>query len=313
MKKIYILHEDYSPSHLFSLYSSKSKDYKIENYIIISHKTLLKRLIKSLIKRKKVFENIANYLKGIKEIVSLSLIKDSILIVGIAPYSSLMKKYRKVFKNNHSIYFTSFTYWNEKNKEVWKDLEKEEFIKVINEDFKSVACVSQKTKETIKPLLNSEIKIAQVKHSVDTENYLKKNLDSICTTEKKFIYLGQFIERKNVREILKAIKISNKKFKFDFAGSGNLEKEIIEFSKVDKRVRCLGRLENSEIKALLKSYDFLILPSKEEPYGIVLIEALSSGVPCIISEAIGPKEIIKENLTGLIIPKPVSIENILKR
>ena len=43
----------------------------------------------------------------------------------------------------------------------------------------------------------------------------------------------------------------------------------------------------------------MILPSKEEPFGIVLLEALAAGVPSIVSNALGPDEIIDNEKTGI--------------
>ncbi len=44
-----------------------------------------------------------------------------------------------------------------------------------------------------------------------------------------------------------------------------------------------GKINNSEISNILKSAKILLLPSKYEGFPLVIVEALSNGVPCIIS------------------------------
>ena len=86
----------------------------------------------------------------------------------------------------------------------------------------------------------------------------------------------------------------------DFVGEGALEKEVVRAVKRDGRIRYLGKWDKEKIQQNLCEYDFLILPSHEEPFGIVLIEAITCGVPCIVSNALGPKEIIVNEKNGFI-------------
>ena len=85
-----------------------------------------------------------------------------------------------------------------------------------------------------------------------------------------------------------------------FIGKGDLDNLICEKSAMDSRIINLGFRSKEYIKAELCNYDYLLLPSEEEPFGIVLLEALASGVPCIVSNAIGPSEIIKNDYNGFI-------------
>ena len=76
-------------------------------------------------------------------------------------------------------------------------------------------------------------------------------------------------------------------------------------------IHILGKWNKCEIQNLLCDYDYLILPSKEEPFGIVLLEALASGIPCIVSNALGPNEIIKNKYNGLVFDK-LSFDNFIE-
>lgn len=299
-KKIYILHEYDSKSHFLALYKGNlNEDFLIEDYICLSKKFLIKRSIKSIIKDRSIKCSLSEFYSSIKKLRELRNIKDSILVVGIAPYNKLLNKYKKVFNNNKSIYFTSWQDWSGESFPRGNLKNKDNFEKILKNNFYSAACVSKKTEEEVKKYFNlTEV----VNHSIPIKEYLKKDIDSV-SEKTKFVYLGQLIERKNIRKIIEWIKSEDSNFEFTFIGQGELESEIIKLQRRDKRVNYKGKLSKEEIKKQLKDYDYLVLPSKDEPFGIVLIEALAAGVPCIVSNAYGPSEIIVNNYNGYLFDK----------
>jgi len=54
--------------------------------------------------------------------------------------------------------------------------------------------------------------------------------------------------------------------------------------------------------SLINAADIFVLPSLAEPFGLVLIEAMSLGKPVIATDAGGPREIVKNGITGLLVP-----------
>ena len=65
---------------------------------------------------------------------------------------------------------------------------------------------------------------------------------------------------------------------------------------LNDRVRFLG--SRSDIPDLLASIDILLLPSRAEPFGIVIIEAMAAGVPVIASKVGGIPEVISSDEIG---------------
>lgn len=59
-----------------------------------------------------------------------------------------------------------------------------------------------------------------------------------------------------------------------------------------------GRLDNSELKAQLKRYDFYLQLSYSESLGMSVIEAQSLGLPAIVSNSDGLPEVVVQNQTG---------------
>jgi glycosyltransferase involved in cell wall biosynthesis len=158
-------------------------------------------------------------------------------------------------------------------------------------------CVNEVSEKQVQKFVS---KTSVVHHSIDIGDYQKKeNLNKIVRPL-KFVFLGSFDSRKNVPLILDWISKSTNCFEFHFIGKGELSNKIKEMAIKDKRVHYEGFISKKEIKKRLCEYDFLVLPSKEEPFGIVLIEAFSAGVPCIVSNAPGPREIVCDGMTGFL-------------
>jgi glycosyltransferase involved in cell wall biosynthesis len=70
-------------------------------------------------------------------------------------------------------------------------------------------------------------------------------------------------------------------------------------SGLEDRVSWLG--EREDVPELMRALDLLLLPSREEPFGRTLIEAMSLGVPVLATNVGGPREIIKDGREGYLL------------
>ena len=61
-----------------------------------------------------------------------------------------------------------------------------------------------------------------------------------------------------------------------------------------------GALHGEELAAAYASADVFVFPSTTDTYGNVVVEALASGLPCVVSNAGGPAGLIKDGVTGLV-------------
>lgn len=299
MIKIYICHQYYDKSHFNALYSCAEKNgYQIADYIVLGKKHIITRMGKQILLEHKLYEALCECVASFMKINKLKKLENEILIVGLAPYDFLMNKYKKVFSRNKSIYFTSWQFWDGSFFPRGSITNKEEFENILKQSFKGAACVTKVTERQVSEFIP---KTSVVNHSIQVDSYKKKDVNSIKKINGKYLYLGRFEEVKNIDYILKYFH-DNKEacISVDFAGDGSLSKRLKNAALSDKRIRVLGRLSKNEIKEKLCFYDYLLLPSREEPFGIVLIEALAAGVPCIVSDALGPNEIIGHKHDGFV-------------
>ena len=113
----------------------------------------------------------------------------------------------------------------------------------------------------------------------------------------KIVYCGTFVKSKGVFDLVEAFEKA--KFNYpvilDLFGNGTTPK--IE----KKNINVRGWVEHNEYLKLLPSYDFLVLPSKYETFGLAYVEAMGVGLPVIGTFGPAIPEIVKNNETGLLV------------
>ncbi len=80
----------------------------------------------------------------------------------------------------------------------------------------------------------------------------------------------------------------------------NKLKDMVRARKLDGHVVFTGFLENPS--HVMKKFDVFVLPSIVEPFGNVVLEAMSFGVPVVAFNGGGPAEIITDNYDGMLVP-----------
>jgi glycogen(starch) synthase len=71
---------------------------------------------------------------------------------------------------------------------------------------------------------------------------------------------------------------------------------------VRRAVHLLGHLPDRELAAVLASVHAVVLPSRYEPFGMVVLEGMLYGLPIVASAVGGPAEILDQDRTGLLVP-----------
>jgi len=90
--------------------------------------------------------------------------------------------------------------------------------------------------------------------------------------------------------------------KFVFVGDGEMRTDVEHQARntgVSHATRFLGVQKSWSLRDLFKSTDCVCVPSRNEPFGIVILEAWSAGKPVIATTNGGPNEIIWHDVNGL--------------
>jgi glycogen(starch) synthase len=124
----------------------------------------------------------------------------------------------------------------------------------------------------------------------------------------ELLYLGRLEYEKGVHDAIAAlprIRRTHPGTTLTIAGDGTQRDWLIEQArkhKVLKATNFVGRVDHSELLALLRRTDAAVLPSHYEPFGIVALEAAAAGAPLVTSSAGGLGEAVIDGVTGSSFP-----------
>ncbi|HHW19049.1 MAG TPA: glycosyltransferase family 4 protein [Firmicutes bacterium] len=122
------------------------------------------------------------------------------------------------------------------------------------------------------------------------------------------IYVGRLVPEKGPHILVEAmsdILIDFPTARLVLAGSGPMEgdlKKMIYERGLGKVVDMPGHLDDGALKDLYSRSWVACFPSSYEPFGIVALEAMATGVPCVVGDAGGLREIVEDKVTGLVVP-----------
>ena len=86
------------------------------------------------------------------------------------------------------------------------------------------------------------------------------------------------------------------------AGSGTHEAELREQSRrlgLDEHGTFMGWIGDDVLHSLYRIADLCVVPSIYEPFGLVALEAMASGCPCIVADTGGLREVVPNADVGL--------------
>lgn len=162
-------------------------------------------------------------------------------------------------------------------------------------------------------------KIAVIHPGVDIREYERHNQEmaragirrelGISPSEPVLLFASMNYEIKGLDAVLFALaKLKTKKenFKLVVAGRGNIKKyeKIAREAEIADSVIFTGEVKKEKLIQLYLAGDLYIMLSKFDTFGMVVLEAMAAGLPAIISDKVGAKDLVNEGKNGFIIKKP---------
>lgn len=170
-----------------------------------------------------------------------------------------------------------------------------------------IIAVSNEIRNVLISNLGAEpTKISVVSCGVDTSIFtplekidIRRKL-KIARTEKVILFIGRLSYKKGINIIFECAQ-RMPDVNFILVGKGTLRTNI-------KNCRFVGSRPNDEIPVWVNAADVFVLPSKSEGTPVVLLEALSCGIPVVASKVGGIPNLVKNGETGYLVePEDVSM------
>ena len=163
-----------------------------------------------------------------------------------------------------------------------------------------IIAISELEKNYLKSLGIEEKKIIKIPLGINLN--LFRRYQKYKINDNFLLFVGRFdIDQKGIDILLKAIKISRKEFnniKLYIIGDHSENKikiiKIIKKLNLENEVLILGNISKEELIKYYHNCRALVLPSRFEPFGLVILEAFACSKPVIASRVGGIPEIVNE-------------------
>jgi glycogen synthase len=156
-----------------------------------------------------------------------------------------------------------------------------------------------------------ERRIAVIRNGIDPSELVPvDDLDALrsrfaAPDESLVLLVGRLVYEKGFQLALEALpglidRVG--KIRFIVAGSGTAEKELrlqAHDLGLDDHGSFLGWIGDDVLHSLYRIADLTVVPSIYEPFGLVALEAMASGCPCLVADTGGLREVVPNEDVGL--------------
>jgi glycosyltransferase involved in cell wall biosynthesis len=144
------------------------------------------------------------------------------------------------------------------------------------------------------------VKYEVIPNVVDTGIFYPAQKESPGIT--RFIHISNMNYQKNTEAILEALHLLKVKFSFEmylYGTMNNVLQNLINRLQLQDHVFVMGEVSQPELAKAIQQSDALVLYSRFETFGCVLIEANACGIPVVVSDIEVFHELIEESRNGI--------------
>lgn len=166
--------------------------------------------------------------------------------------------------------------------------------------YNNIVAVSAGLKEYMRKIIGPDKNLVHIKNMVPVPPFKKKSITGTI------VAMGRLSEEKGFRHFIDALcllKLRGHKFRAVLAGDGPIRRHLMMYAEN----KSLHELEFPgwvhDLTPLYDIADIICMPSAEETFGLVVIEAMAHSCPVIAADSDGPRETVKHMETGYLVPK----------
>lgn len=183
---------------------------------------------------------------------------------------------------------TPWIYWGERPSRIPVSVVKSWYLRAFLRSAAGIWAISSRARDFYSSVTNG-IPVAQVPYALSStmgsSDLLPLKVKSDPHQEISLLFVGQLISRKNpvlVVRVADVLQQMGHRVKVEFVGSGPLSEDI-EASARQLGVSTVtrGNLPRQDVLTRMRRSDVLLLPSRDDGWGMVVMESLAMGTPVV--------------------------------
>lgn len=127
---------------------------------------------------------------------------------------------------------------------------------------------------------------------VDLSGWARGEQPAVSSREPVLLFVGAVAERKGLRLLAEALRHVPPSIEVRIVGPIADIGLANELRRAYRGVRILGPMSPAQLRDQYREARALVLPSQAEAFGLVVLEALASGTPVIVSDGCGSSEVV---------------------
>ncbi len=129
----------------------------------------------------------------------------------------------------------------------------------------------------------------------------------LSNEDKNILFVGRLEKEKNIDVLIRAMKIVSREMpaKLLICGFGSGEEKLTQLIRelaLENYVKFLGKVPDEDLVKLYNFADLFATASTVELQGLVVMEAMASGLPIVSSDGMALPELVRDGINGLIFP-----------
>ncbi len=197
-----------------------------------------------------------------------------------------------------------------------KLLAKEAFFRMLRSQVSAVLAIGEANARYWRHYLGEEMPIFRMPYAVDNDFFQRRAAEAVAGRDALRAELGlepgrpvilfasKLQERKRCADLVEAHRLLGQPRPYlVIVGDGEERQRLEQQAAGDPDIRFLGFRNQTELPRYFDLCDVFVLPSRHEPWGLVVNEAMNAGRAVVVSDDVGcQQDLVREGETGAVFP-----------
>lgn len=165
-------------------------------------------------------------------------------------------------------------------------------LRTVYEHAARVIPVSEEVVDDLSPFFGKDYQWTTISNMIDVDFFSYRRREDKKNRTFRFVCLGNFVYRKGYDILFEAFRMVNEQYPetaLYIAGEGtdgSACRRMFSGLSCAAHIHPCGNLDQKAVRELLYQSDALVLATRDETQGLVLLEAMSTGIPVVTTEAV---------------------------